>query len=399
MNSWWVPGRIEVLGKHTDYAGGNVLVCAVDRGVRADAEAVGGEGVLAVSTAYADPVTLHPGVEPGLPAGHWGRYVQVVLDRLTQNFGTLGGTRLTVSADLPLASGMSSSAALVVATALAVADRHGFRGSELWERELGADRLRWASYLAAVENGRSYAGLAGHAGVGTLGGSEDHTAMLCGTVGELGQFGFAPATLQRRVQWPPGWSFVVAVSGVAAEKTGAARELYNRASRATAEALARWNAATGRADGSLAEAVRAAPEAPAQIARLVADDDYLAARVDQFVAESERLVPAGAAALAAGDLHRFGEIVAESAVRAIMQLDNQVPQTVALVDTALDLGAQAASPFGAGFGGSVWAMVPESDAEAYATELLRRYQVQFPDDAPAASTLVTHPSGAAYSLG
>ena len=75
---WWVPGRIEVLGKHTDYGGGRVLVCAVERGVTAEAEP-GGDRVRARTSVFPDDVVeLHAGVPPALPPGHWGHYVQTV---------------------------------------------------------------------------------------------------------------------------------------------------------------------------------------------------------------------------------------------------------------------------------------------------------------------------------
>ena len=69
--------------------------------------------------------------------------------------------------------------------------------------------------------------------------------MLRGQPGELGWFRLAPVERPQQVPWPAGHVFVVATSG-AAEKTGTAQELYNQASLAAQEALALWNAATGR---------------------------------------------------------------------------------------------------------------------------------------------------------
>ncbi len=395
---WWVPGRIEVLGKHTDYAGGNVLVCAVDRGVTAEALPCPGNAVIALSDGFADPVILQAGVDANLPAGHWGRYLQTVVNRLDRNFGPLRGANLSFTSDLPMASGMSSSSALVVAAALALVDMNGFRETELWRAELGDDRLRWASYLAAVENGRSFGSLAGHEGVGTLGGSEDHTAMLCGQSGELGWFGFAPVALRRLVQWPTGWSFVIATSGVVAEKTGAAQELYNRASLATSEALTRWNEATGRSDGSLAAAVRSDDDASARMLGLLGGSGYLRDRVEHFITESEILVPHAAETLAVGDLKGFAAAVAESQRLAETHLGNQVPQTVALATGAVQLGARAASSFGAGFGGSVWALVETAHAAEFGDSWVKQYRRDFPDEAHAATTVVTTPSRAAFRM-
>lgn len=400
--SWRVPGRIEVLGKHTDYAGGNVLVGAASRGITVTARPLtdpdaGGLGLRAHSAAFPGAVCLTRGVDPGLPAGHWGRYVATAWNRLRANFGELPPAELTFSSDLPLASGMSSSSALVVASALALADLAGLRETELWASELGDDRLAWASYLASVENGSTYRSLVGHAGVGTRGGSEDHTGMLCSLPGQLGQFGFDPVARHRHVPLPDGWVFVVAVSGVSAEKTGAALADYNRASDATTEALARWNRATGRADRSLAAAVRSAPDAVTRPLALLGDE-ALRDRVDHFVQESELLVPAAGDALERGDLSGFGAVTADSQLLAESLLGNQVPETIALAADARELGAAAASAFGAGFGGSVWALVPRADADGFAAAWLDRYTRAFPERAGAASTIVTEADRPAESL-
>ena len=105
---WRVPGRIEVLGKHTDYAGGSVLVGAVDRAITARARRVEGpQSSLTATTGGGDPITLRAGVDPVLEPGHWGRYLQTVLDRLTLNFGAGEAAHLSISSDLPPASGIS----------------------------------------------------------------------------------------------------------------------------------------------------------------------------------------------------------------------------------------------------------------------------------------------------
>ena len=63
--------------------------------------------------------------------------------------------------------------------------------------------------------------LGGDLGVGTLGGSQDHTAILCSRPGELRQYGFCPVRFERSVPFPAGHKLVIGVSGIAAEKTGA----------------------------------------------------------------------------------------------------------------------------------------------------------------------------------
>ncbi|MDO4783601.1 MAG: galactokinase family protein [Propionibacteriaceae bacterium] len=393
--AWFVPGRLEVLGKHTDYAGGRSLLAAVDRGITATIRDAS-DGITAVSDASPDAVRVAPGSPSQLPPGHWGHYLQTVVDRLAANFGPLRPAHLSVSSDLPLASGMSSSSALVVATALALAEHNGFTSSPAWQDNIG-DRIDLAAYLACVENGMGFKGLAGHRGVGTFGGSEDHTAMLCCAASRLSQVRFCPIVVEDSVELGPEWSFVVAVSGVLAEKTGTAKERYNRASLATQELVRRWNDHAGTSHATLAEAI-AQPGAAEGLARLVAGESCLAHRLRAFVRESEELIPAATAALRRGDLAGFGAIAYASHDNASEVLGNQIPETDRLVALARELGALGATGFGAGFGGSVWALVPTPDAGGFAADWLDRYTGEFGTHAGLARTLVTRPGQAAHPL-
>lgn len=390
MNGWFVPGRIEVLGKHTDYAGGRSLLAATDLGVTVIASR-GTQGITAWSDVTSDAVAVGWGA-PALPAGHWGRYVKTVVDRLTANFGPLAPTSLEVTSNLPLASGMSSSSALVCGAALALADANGLPETAAWQREIRS-REDLAGYLACVENGASFGSLTGHTGVGTFGGSEDHTAMLCCQPGRLATYSFAPTRPEGVVDVPAGVTFVVGVSGVLAEKTGAARDAYNAVAARAGELARIWRDETGGSEPHLGAIMASSPDAVARLSSLVAREPALAARLRQFVRESAEIVPAAVTALERHDLIGFGALVAQSMQAATEDLDNQVPETIALVSTALGLGAHAASAFGAGFGGSVWAMVDEGSAAAFAADWLSSYQSRF--DHPRAATFVATASGPA----
>ena len=390
---WFVPGRLEVLGKHTDYAGGPSLLAAVDRGVVVDLTD-GADAIVVESAALPGRLELRPGVDPGLPAGHWGHYVQSVLDRLHLNFGELRPARLSVESDLPLASGMSSSSALVVAVALALIDHNGLRERAQWRADIDGD-IDLAGYLATMENGLSFGSLEGRRGVGTFGGSEDHTAMLCCREGQLTEFTFCPIEERRTVPMPAGWSFVVAVSGVLAEKTGAALASYNEASQLARELVEEWNSATGRSDATLAEALDSSEDALLGLEAISEDDDWLADRLTAFVTE-RRAIADAVVALQNGDVEAFGRAAELSHRTADQALGNQIPETNRLQSLARELGAPAASGFGAGFGGSVWALVPTVDADAFAASWLERYLAEYPGLAGAASTLVTRPGRPAH---
>ena len=102
--------------------------------------------------------------------------------------------------------------------------------------------------------------------------------------------------------------------------------------------------------------------------------EHLQGRLRQFFDETYRFVPRAADALARGALDEFGEIVAGSQQGAERALENQIPETMNLVRIARELGAVASSAFGAGFGGSVWAMVPvDGRVERFISEWRDRY--------------------------
>ncbi len=391
-----MPGRIEVLGKHTDYAGGRSLLCAVTRGFcvvsrpRADAVVRIADAVLGVETRLALSGTSDAGDEGG-----WTSYPAAVVRRIARNFpGALRGADIVFASDLPRSAGLSSSSALVVAvfTALAAAnaleEREEYRASLRCPEDL-------AGYLGAVENGLSFGALAGDRGVGTFGGSEDHTAILCGRAGRLAQYAFCPVRFERDVVLPPGWMFVIGASGVAAEKAGGARESYNRLSLAAA-AIFELGRSAGGPGKTLGDAARA-PGAPERIHGVLATSSHprfpareLRDRFDQFVEESEVLVPAAAEAFARGDARALGVVVARSQAGAERLLRNQIPETTGLVASARSLGAIAASAFGAGFGGSVWALVSAGEADGFRASWEEDYRRRFPAVAESSEFFVTH---------
>ena len=403
--AFFVPGRIEVLGKHTDYCGGRSLLCAVEQGFCFVARARRDRLVRVVDAVSGDVAAcaLDPAVKP--VGGRWSNYPATVARRVARNFPQAAyGADIAFISDLPQASGMSSSSAFMIGVFLVLAEVNALARSPEYLADIdGLETL--AGYLATIENGRSFGALDSDLGVGTFGGSEDHTAILCGRPDTLSQYRFGPVVRERDVAMPADHAFVVAFSGVVAEKTGAALTLYNRASRSAAVVLERWHAASGSTAPTLESAVTEAPDAPVLIRRALAaagdrrfSKKVLLQRFDQFLLESRWVIPSAGDALVAGDLTRFGALVDQSQDGAERWLGNQVPETVALADLARQLGARAASAFGAGFGGSVWALVRQADVPSFITAWKARYQEQFPAAAAGASFFETRPGPAARRI-
>jgi galactokinase len=406
---WWVPGRIEFLGKHTDYAGGRSLLCAPERGICL-AAAPRQDDRLRVHDAITgetldERMSEHASLEATSRPGHWSTYVRAVARRLVRNFGSpLTGADVALASDLPQAAGMSSSSALVVATFLALARINDLRSRDTYRRAIQTGE-QLAEYLGTIENGQSFGELAGERGVGTFGGSEDHTAILCASARTLMQYAFCPVRLERTVPFPADQVLVIATSGVAAEKTGAVRDHYNRLSTTIAEILDRWRSVTGERYPTLATAIASSPGAADRIRELLRAEaaapggsDERVARFEHFLLESDMLIPAAADALARDDLAKLSAVVDQSQQAAEQLLRNQIPETSFLARQARELGAVAASAFGAGFGGSVWALVPESDALAFRARWADGFAVRFSVVAARAEFFVTRAGPGAVEL-
>ena len=381
--AWFVPGRIEVLGKHTDYAGGRSLLCAIERGFHIVASPRR-DGVVTL----ADPERRLQAallVDDSLPQapGHWTAYPRVVIRRMARDFpDARRGADIAFASDLPPAAGISSGTALLVGVFLALSAINDLENHPAYRDAIGS-RTDLAGFLAGVENGYGFGPFPGDHGVGTAGGSEDHTAILCCERDRVAVYSFNPVRHERTVDLDPELRFIVASSGIIAEKAGGARDAYNRASMATRRILDIWNHFTARGDASLAAAVASRSDAPDCIRGLIrqearADAHYLVGRFDQFVEESNQIVPDAAERLAIRDYAAFGRIVDRSQSLAERLLGNQVPQTIDLARSARQLGALAASAFGGGFGGSVWALVRAVDAEPFTEGWAAAYRRNYP---------------------
>lgn len=375
----FVPGRIELLGKHTDYCGGRSVTCAIDRGIHVAFVENNAPKIAAIALDLDDERTFDFSPTIDAAAG-WANYPTSVARRLARNFaGPLRGATFAFSSTLPQAAGMSSSSALIIATYLVLDALNQFAARASADGIINTP-FELAEYLGTLENGQTYRSLVGDRGVGTFGGSEDHTAITLGRAGRFGVYGYSPTRLEREVIMPRGYVLAVASSGIAAEKTGTARERYNRISLLCRQMVELWNRRESTKHPTLAGIVRQDEQATARLREMIDRDGpsrneaaAMSRRLDHFLAESERLIPAAMDALAAGDLDGFGRSVDESQRLAESHLGNQIPETILLAESARGLGAIAASSFGAGFGGSVWAMIDEDRAPAFLDAWQGRY--------------------------
>jgi galactokinase len=317
---WAAPGRVNLIGEHTDYNQGLVLPFAIEAGTDLAASRRD-DGVVRVSSVQrpgdvvtADLATLSPITVEG-----WSAYVLGVVWALREDGHDLGGVDLVLDGRVPLGSGLSSSASLECATALAVADLHG----------LGLTRERLAALAQRAENDA----------VGAPTGPMDQRASMLCTAGhalllDTRDMSTAQVPLDAAAA---GLALLVVDSGVHHEHAGGE---YGARRRSCEQACAELGIGALRdvdLDG-LDDA----------LGRLSSDE--LRRRVRHVVTEDGR-TRAVVDALRGGDWDAVG--AAMTASHASMRDDYQIScrELDALVAAALDAGALGARLTGGGFGG------------------------------------------------
>src|SRR5467141_3266420 len=210
------PGRVNLIGEHIDYCGLPVFPMALGRSVRLAFHARANRETRLVNRdpRFAPSVfTVNDSIPPA-PAGDWSNYARAAAQALAQRFPDLRGVDARVESDLPIAAGLSSSSALLVAIALAIMHAHRVTMAPLELMEL-------------LARGERY--------VGTAGGGMDQAIILGARAGCASRIDFQPLRLTPTAV-PTGWRFIVAWSLVHAEKSGAAQQAYNERTRQGDEA-------------------------------------------------------------------------------------------------------------------------------------------------------------------
>lgn len=424
-----VPGRVEVLGKHTDYAGGHSILAAVDRGFIAIAGAndVGAVRMVEEGGLFPPAEFVFSGdLEPR--TGEWANYPMTVAKRLAMNFGSsirFRGVDIAFGCDLPVGGGMSGSSALMILTFFALAASNGLFDDRLFNANV-RDSIDLAMYLACVENGQTFRDLPGGKGVGTFGGSEDHTEILNGKRGMLSVFRFCPTEHRADIAFPREFTLAIAYSGVRAEKTGRAMTHYNLASRRAALAVQSYNRQfgadcallrdifpevggesvlhlrvvdSGRGEGAMRRSAEGQVSDLAEWVEMETRADRsreerldLPGRFCQFAEEDRLIIPDTVRALVTRDLDAFGRAVDRSHELSRIGLWNIVPGVDHLQMTARGLGAVAASGFGAGFGGSVYAIVSREDSVSFLRKWRESYEAHYSDAALESQFFLTQPA-------
>ncbi len=311
------PGRVNLIGEHTDYNGGLALPFAIDRGVTVEAEPLAGDTMeaQALDVGETDAFAL---AEPGRAEG-WRAFVRGTVAELGAAGVPLKAARLRISGDVPGGSGLSSSAALETALCLALL---GIAGVE------EPDRTELAKLCSRVENDW----------VGAQTGLLDQLASLYGREGHALRIDFATLTLDAVPLDLRDWTLVTVGSG--AEHSHAASGYNER--REECAAAARALGVDLLSEASL-EAAERLEEPGRRRARHVLSEN---ARVEEMVAALHR-----------GELERVGALLDASHASLRDDFEASVPEVEATVDRLRQAGAAGARMMGGGFGGAVLALL------------------------------------------
>ncbi|MEO5492608.1 MAG: galactokinase [Sphingomonas sp.] len=314
------PGRVNLIGEHTDYNDGFVLPCVIDRQtVVAWGPASDGVTVVAADANDRDAFAT------ALPIAHadaaWANYARGVADELLKAGHAIFPARLAIAGDVPLGAGLSSSASLEVAVALALTG-------------CAIDPLDAALLCQRAEN----------LFVGCNCGIMDQMVSAAGTAGHALLID-CRSLARRPVRLPSGCAIVVIDSGMRHVNTDGG---YNARRTECERAAAHYGVA----------ALRDLDEATLN-ARRDGLDPAAYARARHVVTENARVL-AAADALAAGDLAAMGVLMAAShrSMRDDFQITvPAIDRIVAIADGVIQ-GRGGARMTGGGFGGSVVALVP-----------------------------------------
>lgn len=343
------------MGDHIDYNGLSVLPMALQRHVsvlyreRDDA----GVRIAATTEGYADrEFKLSRKIKP-YKAGDWGNYAKAAVQGLVKRFDFDRGFDAVVRSDIPVAAGLSSSSALVVAFALAVLHANDHEEVE---------RLELAELLAEAEH---Y--------VGTRGGGMDQAICLAARRQSASRIDFNPLRLTAH-PIAPEWSFIIAFSLIQAQKSGAARKTYNARTRECQRALKKVTEALGVSEkvDSYPALMRRRRVRDLLRAAESALDELPMRRFRHVVTEAERVRKAEEA-MAAYDLRGFGRLMKASHASLRDDFEVSTPELDELVELATRAGAAGARLTGAGLGGCVVALCPQERVDKVLKRLKNRF--------------------------
>lgn len=338
------PGRVNLIGEHTDYNDGFVLPCAIDYQTVIACARRDDRQVRVVAVDYdnqQDSFSLDAPIEP-LSEPMWANYVRGVVKHLQQRDASFGGVDMAISGNVPQGAGLSSSASLEVAV--------GTVFQQLYQLKLDGAAIAVNGQEAENQFVGCNCGIMDQL-ISALG-QQDHAMLLdCRTLGT------------RAVSMPEDVAVVIINSNFRRNLVGSE---YNTR-REQCETGARFFNKKALRDVTLEEFAAAEQQL----------DPLVAKRVRHVITENARTLEA-ADALSSGDLQRMGELMAAS--HASMRDDFEI--TVPPIDQLVEIVKAEIGPrggvrmTGGGFGGCIVALMPTELVDQVKAAVAQQYEAQ-----------------------
>ncbi|MEB5970601.1 galactokinase [Pantoea dispersa] len=338
------PGRVNLIGEHTDYNDGFVLPCAIDYQTVIACARRDDRQVRVVAVDYdnqQDSFSLDAPIEP-LSEPMWANYVRGVVKHLQQRDASFGGVDMVISGNVPQGAGLSSSASLEVAV--------GTVFQQLYQLKLDGAAIAVNGQEAENQFVGCNCGIMDQL-ISALG-QQDHAMLLdCRTLGT------------RAVSMPEDVAVVIINSNFRRNLVGSE---YNTR-REQCETGARFFNKKALRDVTLEEFAAAEQQL----------DPLVAKRVRHVITENARTLEA-ADALSSGDLQRMGELMAAS--HASMRDDFEI--TVPPIDQLVEIVKAEIGPrggvrmTGGGFGGCIVALMPTELVDQVKAAVAQQYEAQ-----------------------
>ena len=335
------PGRVNLIGEHTDYNGGFVFPGAIDKGIMAEIKLNGTQKVRAYSIDMKDYVEFGFNEEDA-PRTSWARYIFGVCREIIKRGGKLEGFNTAFAGDVPLGAGMSSSAALESTYAFALNDM----------LNLGIDKFELAKIGQATE----------HNYCGVKCGIMDQFASLFGKKGHLIRLDCRSLEYEYFPFDPQGYKLVLLDTVVKHELASSA---YNKRRESCERVAAKLNSEFLR--GVTMEQLQA-------IKNEVSEEDYM--RAEYVIGEEQRVLDV-CEALQKGDYETVGQRMYETHYGMSKLYEVSCEELDFLNDIAKECGVTGSRVMGGGFGGCTINLVKDELVEEFVKNTSDAYEKEF----------------------
>jgi galactokinase len=343
--SAFAPGRVEILGNHTDYNDGFVLSAALELGTTTTGRRLD-EGVLRFSSDAMDG-SVDVAIEDGVPLTKrsgddaWANYLLGVFEQFRASGIAVGGVEVDLRTTLPLGAGLSSSAALTVSFATLLVTLFG----------AGPEGMALARLCRRVEQQF----------VGVPCGLLDQATSVFGAAGKLVFLDCGEETVQT-VALPEGLAVIVCLSGVEHQVGGGEYQERLSACEAAAAELG-------------VRTLREADSAMLDVAAAQGRGDPSCMRRARHVVDENARVLRGKDLLAEGRVEEFGALMFESHKSSQTYFENSTTELDLLVEIArADDRVLGSKLTGGGFGGATVSLVRAGDADLVSKAIAAEYQ-------------------------